>query len=119
MVLTAQQSYALLAQHGCYITEICDKCGKGIGPFNRFTRRGESGVWSSRECRGDAERATVRKGGRPRKHCSNAEKQRAYRGRILSVTKPSCSLAETKDLQAQKTPLSHYPLTEAFGGLRA
>jgi len=118
VLLTAQQSYALLAQHGGYITEICDKFGRGLGPA-RFTRRGKLGVWSSGECRGDLERATVRKCGRPRKHCTNAEKQRAYRGRVLSVTKPSCSLAETKDLQGQKPPLSHYPLAEAFGGLRA
>jgi hypothetical protein len=118
MNLTTTQRYALLEKFACYITQICDKCGKGLGPV-RFTRRGESGVWCSRECRGDAEKATVRKGGRPRKHCSNAEKQRAYRGRILGVTKPSSSFAETKDLQVQKTPLSHCPLAEAFGGLRA
>ena len=53
MKLTTQQSYALLESHGCYITEICDRCGKGIGPV-RFTRYGESGVWCSRECRDGA-----------------------------------------------------------------
>jgi len=31
MKLTAKQGYALLDTHGCYITEICDRCGKGIG----------------------------------------------------------------------------------------
>jgi hypothetical protein len=50
MLLTTQQSYDLLAKHGSYITEICDACGKGLGPV-RYTRRGDSGVWCSRECR--------------------------------------------------------------------
>ena len=50
MRLSTAQSYTLLEKHGCYITEICDRCGKGIGPV-RFTRPGESGVWCSRECR--------------------------------------------------------------------
>jgi hypothetical protein len=57
VLLTVQQSYELLAKHGCYITEICDACGRGIGPV-RFTRRGEAGVWCSRECRGGAEAHT-------------------------------------------------------------
>src|SRR5215470_14534705 len=50
MRLTTQQSYALLAKYGSYITELCDACGNGLGPI-RFTRAGESGVWCSRECR--------------------------------------------------------------------
>ena len=49
-----QQSYALLAKHGSYITEICDRCGKGIGSV-RFTRKDDSGVWCSRECRDGAQ----------------------------------------------------------------
>jgi hypothetical protein len=54
MRLTTRQSYALLAKHGSYITELCDACGKGIGPV-RYTRAGESGVWCSRECRDGAD----------------------------------------------------------------
>lgn len=54
MRLTTEQSYALLEKHGCYVTEVCDKCGQILGPV-RFTRRGESGVWCSRECRDGAE----------------------------------------------------------------
>jgi hypothetical protein len=50
MRLTAKQGYALLDKYGSYITELCDACGKGIGPI-RFTRRADSGVWCSRECR--------------------------------------------------------------------
>jgi hypothetical protein len=44
MLLTTQQSYEVLAKHGCYITEICDKCGRGIGPV-RYTQREDSSVW--------------------------------------------------------------------------
>ena len=109
MELTTAQSYELLAEHGCYVTEACDVCGQLLGSV-RYTRRGEDGVWCSRECRGDAERPAIRKGGRPRKYKSNAERQRVYRTR-LSVTKRSRSFAETKDLQAQKTPLSNIPLS--------
>src|SRR5215471_1213218 len=50
MILTALQGYVLVAKHGCYVTEFCDKCGGGLGPV-RFTRRDDSGVWCSRECR--------------------------------------------------------------------
>jgi hypothetical protein len=50
MKLTARQAYELLEKHGCYITEICNRCGKGIGPV-RFTRKDDPGVWCSRECR--------------------------------------------------------------------
>jgi hypothetical protein len=98
MRLTTAQSYEALERFGCYLTEACDKCGRMLGPV-RYTRKGEVGVWCSRECRGDAESTMVRKGGRPRKYKTNAERQRAYRVN-LSVTKPPCSLAETKNLQA-------------------
>ena len=112
--LTANQSYALLERFGCYVQDICDKCGQLLGPV-RYTRRGELGEWCSRECRGDVERPAIRKGGRPRKHKTNAERQRVYRHR-LSVTKPPRSFAETKDLQAQKTPLSHTPFRRISRG---
>ena len=114
MRLTTAQSHALLEKHGCYVAEVCDKCGQLLGPV-RFTRRGESGVWCSRECRGDAQRETIRKGGRPRKYKTNAERQAAYRvlqnhqRPILAVTKLPCSFTETKHLQAQKPPVSHTP----------
>ena len=56
----------------CYIREICDACGRGLGPV-RFTRRGEARVGCSRECREDAERPTIRRGGRPRKYETGAQ----------------------------------------------
>jgi hypothetical protein len=109
MQLTIQQSYVLLAKHGVFAREICNRCGAVLGAVH-FTRKDESGVWCSRECRGDGERRTIRKGGRPRRHMTDADRQRAYRAN-LRVTKPSRSLTETKDLQTQKWPLSYYPLT--------
>ena len=119
MLLTIQESYELLAKYGCFAREICDKCGIVLGAV-RFTRRDESGVWCSRECRGDGDRRTIRKGGRPRKYKTendrrqaerrqNAERQKAFRVRVQRNGKLSRSFAETKDLQAQKTHLSHVP----------
>jgi len=51
MHLTRQQSSALLEKHGSYVKEACDRCGTAIHYANRFTIRGEAGVWCSRECR--------------------------------------------------------------------
>ena len=126
MLLTTKQSERLLAKHGVFAREICDKCGIVLGAV-RFTRRDESGVWCSRECRGDGDQRTIRKGGRPCKYKTenerrqaerrqNAERQKAYRVRVQRNGKLSRSFAETKDLQAQKTHLSHYPLTPASSG---
>jgi hypothetical protein len=115
MLLTAQQSYRLLAKHGAFAREICDKCGAVLGAV-RFTRKDEPGVWCSRECRGDGERRTARKNGRPRKYrngkecrAAKARQQRSYRSRP-GVEKTVCIQSETKDLQVQKLPLSTIPL---------
>ena len=110
MMLREELRRRLLADRGVYVTEACDKCGQLLGAV-RYTRRGEPGVFCSRNCRGDREQPAIHRGGRPRKHESDADKQRAYRHRVLGVTKPSCSLPETNHLQAQKQPLSHHPLT--------
>lgn len=100
MKLTTQQSYELLAKHGSYITEI----------------------WCSRECRGDGQRETALKPGRPRQYRNGDERraaktrqQRDYRLRP-SVEKTVCIQTKTKDLQAQKAPLSHHTPTRAFQG---
>jgi hypothetical protein len=113
MRLTTAQAYKLLANHGSYIKEICDKCGRGIGPV-RYTRKGENSVWCSRECRGDEQRKQIRKGGRPRKYKTNAERQKVYRAG-LGVTKPTHNIAQTKDLQSQKSPPSHYTSSDGLG----
>ena len=110
MQLTIERAYELVLGHGVFARDCCDKCGRLLGAI-RFPRKDEIGEWCSRECRGEATRAVIHRGGRPRKHRSNAERQRAYRSKNLGVTKPVSSLLETKDLQRQKQPLSHYPLT--------
>src|ERR1019366_1084986 len=51
MRLTKEQSYALFEKHGSYVKEVCDHCGTAIHYANRFTIRGQAGVWCSRECR--------------------------------------------------------------------
>jgi hypothetical protein len=120
MKLAPDQARQLLEHYGCYVTEVCDKCGQLLG-WVRYTRQGEAGEWCSRECRGDFQKLTL-KAGRPRKYRNGRERraaktvqQRNYRSR-LGVEKTVCTVAETKDLQAQKTPLSQYPLTDASGG---
>ena len=47
MRLLPSQSYALLERFGCYVKDVCDKCGQILGPV-RYTRRGEAGEWCSR-----------------------------------------------------------------------
>jgi len=87
MFLTTEQSYALLEKHGCYVTEVCDKCSRLLGPV-RYTRKGEDGVWCSRECRGDAQQV-IRKGGRPRKYRTPEEchaAQSAGRKRLILLS---------------------------------
>ncbi len=119
MRLSTEQSYALLEKYGCYVTEACDRCGQLLGPV-RITRRGDSGVWCSRECRGDGERRAIRKNGRPRKYrsaeqCRAAKTQQQRNYRLCpDVEKTACIQMETKDLQAQKSPLSHTPLGGNF-----
>jgi hypothetical protein len=119
MLLAIQKSYELLANHGCFAREICDKCGLVLGAV-RFTRYGESQVYCSRECRGDAHRSATLRPGRPRKY-ENGDQRRAaktrqqqdYRSR-LGVEKTTCIQSETKELQTQKSLLSTIPLTRPF-----
>lgn len=119
MMLHEELRRRLLEERGVYVKECCDKCSQLLGAV-RYTRQGDSGVWCSRECRG--EWPSILKPGRPRKYKNGEERraaktkqQRKYRS-VLRVEKTVCTLAETKDLQAQKSPLSHYPSSEPFGG---
>jgi hypothetical protein len=50
MHLTTAQSYKLVAKHGVYACDICEKCSAVLGAV-RFTRKAESDEWCSRECR--------------------------------------------------------------------
>ncbi len=112
MLLTIQQGYELLANYGCFAREICDKCGIALGAVC-FTRYGETGVYCSRECRGDAQRSATLRPGRPRKYKTERERraaktrqQQVYRSQP-NVEKTVRIQSETKNLQAQKLPLSY------------
>ncbi|SRR6266478_2628992 len=98
MRISLTATYDLLRTHGVFAREACDRCGQVLGAV-RYTRRGELGAWCSRACRGDCERPAIHRGGRPRKHATDADRQRVYRAG-LSVTKPISSPLETKHLQA-------------------
>src|SRR6267154_2892651 len=50
MRLTTELQARVLSEHGLFVTESCDRCGKLLGAV-RFTRAGELGVWCSRKCR--------------------------------------------------------------------
>lgn len=55
MRLTEAQTRELLAKHGAYVTEACDKCAQILGPI-RFTRYGQTGEWCSKQYRDGFER---------------------------------------------------------------
>jgi len=48
-------TYELLAKHGVFARECCDRCGRLLGAVH-FTRKNEVQEFCSRECRGDGER---------------------------------------------------------------
>jgi hypothetical protein len=109
MLLTVQQSYTLLARHGCFVKECCDRCGHLLSAA-RFTRRGDAGVWCSRECRDGAEANAPgtckhcyaallpgkRKGSR---FCDDACKQAAHR------SKPTRQASGTGGLSVTNTSI--------------
>lgn len=107
MRLARGQSYALLERFGCYVTHMCDKCGKVLAPVS-YTRKGESGEWCSAECRGDISRL-MRRGGRPQKYRSREEKraaktrqQQVYRANGRGVEKTLLHSATNKELAGAK-----------------
>lgn len=120
MRLTEAQGRELLAKHGVYVTEVCDKCGKILGHV-RLTRFGEKGEWCSRECR-DGEAAAeihkaTRKGGRPPKYRTDRERrsaelqqhairQRSYRNRHSVTENPLVSGSFHASTEDKKQPLA-------------
>jgi hypothetical protein len=109
MLLTVQQAYELLAKHGMFAREICDKCGRVLGAA-RFTRRSDAGVWCSRECRDGADANATgtcqhclakiapgkRRGSR---FCDDACKQAAHR------SNPTRQVSETAGLSVTNTSI--------------
>ena len=90
MKLTTDQKKKLREERDIVADEACDACGKVLDSV-RFTRKGESGEFCSRECRdGKAQAEAVEarraaRAGSPRKYTDGAEKQRAYRKRQQPV----------------------------------
>jgi hypothetical protein len=131
MKLTKEQSQRLSRERGIWVTNACDKCGKLLGAV-RWTQKGEPGEWCSAACRdgitvsapapnragagfGEGterkrpirEKANIgrigaRQAGRPKKHASNAEKQRSYRCRLKS----SLALRNTPSECVENTQLA-------------
>ena len=81
--LTTEQSYSLLERFGCYVKDVCDKCGQLLGPV-RSTRCGEPEEWCSRECRGDAERQRPVRGLVQRKHAALEERLAGRRAKAAA-----------------------------------
>jgi hypothetical protein len=124
MRLTKQQNYELFEKFGCHIKELCDRCGKGIGPVS-YTRAGDTGVWCSRECRDGKEThppgtcygcgaslAGLRRG---TKHCSEACRKRENRKSKTAQISRDEQL-KTQDLQTRLEVLAictHSALPEA------
>ena len=84
MLLAIQKSYKLLPRYGFFARETCDNCGIVLGAV-RFTWHGESEVYCSPECRGDAHGSVTRRPGRPRKYKTdtNPELQRHDNSRSI------------------------------------
>jgi hypothetical protein len=106
MLLTIQQSYELLAKHGCYVREACDRCGQVLGHM-RYTRKGDDGVWCSRECRDGKEahaprtckhcRARLLEGKRRGAiYCDDSCKEAAHRSKAAVQTSRARKLSVTK-----------------------
>jgi ribosomal protein L40E len=107
MLLTDRRARELLLKHGVFAREICDKCGAVLGAV-RFTRKDESSVWCSRECRDEADahapgtcrhcHATLPAGKRRGSaFCDDACKQAAHRLKIVSRKSRTAKLPVTKD----------------------
>ena len=109
MMLRSELRRRLLEARGVAVREACDRCGQLLGAI-RFTRKDDVGVWCSPQCRGDAEPQAIRRGGRPRKHKNNADKQQAYRQRLERYETPLQLTENTKFAEAKIASLA-YPLS--------
>jgi hypothetical protein len=107
MRLTEEQSRALLAKHGLYVTEACDRCGKLLGPV-RFTRSGESGKWCSRLCRDGVEhKVGVCRG-------CGASLEGKRKGALFCSDVCRMRLRSQIGANNPKTPIQNTPLTDVI-----
>jgi hypothetical protein len=110
MLLTREQSFKLLGEHGVYADECCDRCGQLLGAV-RFTLKGyPEAAYCSRVCRDGANArapgtcpgcggslAGLRKGTR---HCSATCRSREYR--VSQTTRDSrCGPRKTQALTSE------------------
>jgi hypothetical protein len=127
MKLTKAQSHALLKKHNCFVSEACDKCGQILGPV-RFTRKGESGEWCSRECRDGAEtqtpgickacRARLPEGKRRGTHfCDDACRKAAARSKTAELSRTKTPIYAGFSNEKDPVGISGHP--RAFGGVRS
>lgn len=125
MKLATAQSYALLERRDCFVTEVCDKCGQILGAL-RFTRKGESGEWCSRECRDGAEahtpgvckacRARLPEGKRRRTlFCDDACRKAAARSKTAKLSRTKTSIYAAFSPKKERVGISSHP--GAFGEL--
>ena len=125
MRLTTEQAYLLLRKHGCYANEACDKCGQILGPV-RYTRRGESGAWCSRECRDGKEahapgtcltcKASLAGLRRGTKFCSDTCRKRENRkSQTLQISRDA--QLKTKHLQTRSEVLAISTHSDPLGAL--
>ena len=112
MKLADEQSRKILAEHGCWITEACDRCRQLLGAV-RYTLRGEPGEWCSEACRdGSAEvhARQARPAGRPRLKLS-------AKGRVLHRRRQIREAAQRHRLRVIKNgrqPIDAKPVTDAI-----
>jgi len=92
MKLNTEQRNKVREEHGICCNEACDRCGKMLNEV-RWTRRGESGEWCSRECRDGLEKAQlieVRiaiRAGRPRLRLSKQDRTVRRRQQIREAVR--------------------------------
>jgi hypothetical protein len=118
MHLTKVVSYALFEKHGCYVKEACDRCGTAVHHANRFTLRGQAGVWCSRECRDgkEAHAPGICKG------CGVALNGKRKGARFCSdvcrVRQNCQDRPNNPKTHIQNKPLARAILTSGYGGSR-
>ncbi len=113
MKLQPRRAYTLLDAPGSYITEICDRCGAGIGPV-RFIRKNSPGVWCSQECRDGKE--THQAGTCKHCHAPLPEGKRRGSSSCDDVCKQagSRSRARSQRPETGKLPVTKPPIYAAF-----
>ena len=120
MRLPMEQSRRMIEEHGCYFTDACDKCGKLLAEV-RFTVKGQSGEWCSRECRdgvahewGKCRGCGASLNGKRKGMVRSTAAMPAGSGSILAAKLSRKRPYKTKNLRRQKAALSRTLLPPPF-----